>query len=173
MITPRTKILEILTQYPDLEPALIEKIPAFKKLQNPFLRKTVAKVATVQQAAAIAGIDVNELVRFLRQETGQECGHETEGEALALNHVRPDWFSEGRVADTLDVRPMLSAGEHPVHEVIGRLRQLPQGGILKAIFPFLPVPLIEKASSLGFPHWIEEEDKEVLVVWFHMPEGNA
>jgi hypothetical protein len=167
MITPRTKILEILTQYPDLEPVLIEKIPAFKKLQNPFLRKTVAKVATVQQAAAIAGIDVNELVRFLRQQTGQECGHDTVADDLKFNYSRPKDFDLSNVAGTLDVRPMLAAGEHPVHEVITRLKPLQEGQILSVTFPFLPVPLIEKASSLGYTHWIEELGQEELLIHFY------
>lgn len=166
MITPRTKILEILTQYPDLEPALIEKIPAFKKLQNPFLRKTVAKVATVQQAAAIAGIDVNELVRFLRQQTGQECGHEPVADDLKFNYARPEGFDPSNVVSTLDVRPMLASGEHPVHEVISRLKPIADGQVLGVTFPFLPVPLIEKASSLGYLHWIDDTDPEGLVIYF-------
>ena len=166
MITPRTKILEILTQYPELEPVLIEKIPAFKKLQNPILRKTVAKVATVQQAAAIAGIDVNELVKFLRQQTGQECGQDSATEALDLHYSRPDWFSMENISGSFDVRPLLSAGDHPVHEVISRLKPLQHGQILSVTFPFLPVPLIEKATSLGYAHWIDNSDMDALVIHF-------
>ena len=56
IITPKTKVLELIETYPELEDILIEIAPAFKKLKNPILRKTVAKIATLQQAAAIGNI---------------------------------------------------------------------------------------------------------------------
>lgn len=49
IITPKTKVLELIETYPELEDILIEYAPAFKKLKNPLLRKTVAKIATLQQ----------------------------------------------------------------------------------------------------------------------------
>jgi len=167
LITPRTKILAVLEAWPELEPALIEQIPAFRKLQNPLLRRTVAKVATVQQAAAIAGIDVMELVNFLRGATGQELQLVQEGGQMGLNYVCPSWFSADRIHAKLDVRPVLEAGEHPVHEVIGALKALPADSILCALFPFVPVPLIEKASSLGFLHWIDQTSPDEVRVYFH------
>lgn len=41
-ITPETKLKDILDTYPELERVLLEISPAFAKLQNPLLRKTVA-----------------------------------------------------------------------------------------------------------------------------------
>ena len=46
-ITPQTMVGDMLENYPELEDKLIEIAPVFKKLKNPILRKTVAKVATV------------------------------------------------------------------------------------------------------------------------------
>jgi hypothetical protein len=47
-ITPSTRFAEMLDNYPELEDTLIGIAPSFKKLKNPFLRKSVAKVATLK-----------------------------------------------------------------------------------------------------------------------------
>ena len=52
-ITPQTKVGELLTAYPELEDLLIEIAPAFKKLRKPVLRRTVAKVTSLAQAARV------------------------------------------------------------------------------------------------------------------------
>ena len=72
LITPKTKVGELLDAYPELEPVLMNLAPAFKKLKNPVLRKTVGKVATLQQAASLGGIQVTEIINTLRAEVGQE-----------------------------------------------------------------------------------------------------
>ena len=46
LITPKTKVGELLDAYPELEPVLMGLAPAFNKLKNPVLRKTIGKVAT-------------------------------------------------------------------------------------------------------------------------------
>jgi hypothetical protein len=51
-ILPSTKIGALLARYPELEDVLIGLAPPFKRLKNPFLRRGVAKVAPLEQAAA-------------------------------------------------------------------------------------------------------------------------
>jgi len=70
-ITPATRVAELLEAYPDLEELLIQQAPAFKALKNPILRRTVAKVATLEKAAQVAGIPARQLVSALRQAVGQ------------------------------------------------------------------------------------------------------
>ena len=53
-ISPKTKVGELLDAYPELEQLLMAMSPAFEKLKNPVLRRTVAKVATLQQIS-VAG----------------------------------------------------------------------------------------------------------------------
>ena len=45
VISPKTKVGELLDAYPELESVLMEMSPAFEKLKNPILRRTVARVA--------------------------------------------------------------------------------------------------------------------------------
>jgi hypothetical protein len=56
-ITPETKIADLLDAYPQLEDVLIQQSPHFTALKNPILRKTVAKVATLERASQMSGID--------------------------------------------------------------------------------------------------------------------
>jgi hypothetical protein len=53
-ILPSTKVATLLDRYPELENVLIELAPPFKKLKNPFLRKGVAKVASLRHAATVS-----------------------------------------------------------------------------------------------------------------------
>ena len=69
-ITPETKVAKLLEAYPDLEEVLIGLAPAFGKLRNPVLRKSVAKVATLRQAAKVGGISLAEMINALREKAG-------------------------------------------------------------------------------------------------------
>jgi hypothetical protein len=80
---------------------------------------------------------------------------------------RPPWFDENLVENELDAREMLAAGEHPVNQVISDLNKLPDGKIFKLTAPFLPAPLIDKASSLQFDHWVKKEQDDLFLIYFH------
>jgi Domain of unknown function (DUF1858) len=164
VITPKTKIAELLDAYPQLEPVLIGYVRAFEKLRNPLLRKTIARITTLQQAAAIGNVDTEALINRLRDEVGQDLL--AGGAAAAYTTDRPGWFSEARVVGRLDAGPMLAAGEHPVNQVIADLQALAPGDIYALAAPFMPAPLVDKASSLGFSHWVTRKDDQYFVIYF-------
>jgi hypothetical protein len=165
IITPKTKVLQLIEAYPHLEAVLINYVPAFEKLKNPLLRKTVAKVATLQQAAAIGKVKVEDLINHLRKEVGQE--NITQGDDSPYNYKKPYWFDENKVAEELDVRPMLAAGEHPVNQVVSDVKKMTPGTIYKIIAPFLPAPLIDKVTSIGADHWIAKEEEKLFEIFFY------
>lgn len=164
IITPKTKVLQAIEAYPQLEEVLISYVPAFVKLKNPVLRKTVARIATLQQAAAIGNVPVEELINNLRAEIGQDLF--TQNENQMYNTQQPEWYNESLIAGELDARPMLAAGEHPVNQVIADLKILETGKIYKLTAPFLPAPLIDKASSLNFKHWVTKSDDGTHIIYF-------
>jgi hypothetical protein len=164
IITPRTKVLQVIEAYPQLEEVLIGYVPAFVKLKNPILRKTVARIATLQQAAAIGNVKVEDLINRLRAEVGQDLF--TQNENNMYTTEKPAWFDQSLIAGELDARPMLAAGEHPVNQVIADLKTLESGKIYKLSAPFLPAPLIDKASSLNFKHWVAKEDDGSFTIYF-------
>lgn len=164
IITPKTKVLELIGVYPQLEQVLIDYVPVFSKLKNPVLRKTVARIATLQQAASVGNVKVEDLVNRMRKEVGQDIY--TEGAGTTYNTSKPSWYDDSKFFMELDVRQMLADGEQPVAQVIEDLKGLDGNGIYKLIAPFLPAPLIDKATSLGFEHWLYKENDEHYVVYF-------
>ncbi len=166
IITPKTRVLDLIEEYPQLEETLISYVPAFKKLRNPVLRKTVARVATLQQAASIANIKVEILVNRLRDEVGQDLVSGDQAESK-YNTVRPGWFSEELIVEKLDAGKMLAAGEHPVGQVIADLNKMDKGNIYELKAPFLPAPLIDKATSIGAMHWVRKEGEESYYIYFY------
>ena len=104
LVTPRTRIGDLLEAYPTLEEVLIEISPVFAKLKNPMLRRTMAKVATLQQAALIGGMPVEELVNRLRKEIGQDSAQESIDIPDYLSPIPPGWYSAEKVADRFEDR---------------------------------------------------------------------
>ncbi|KAF5057209.1 hypothetical protein DSECCO2_359310 [anaerobic digester metagenome] len=164
IITPKTKVLQAIEAYPQLEDILISYVPAFEKLKNPVLRRTVAKIATLQQAAAIGNVKVEDLINRLRAEIGQDLFTQNDNHMYVTE--TPAWFNESLIAAELDARPMLAAGEHPVNQVMADLKMLENGKIYKLTAPFLPAPLIDKASSMNYAHWMKKEDDGSYTIYF-------
>jgi len=167
VITPKTKVLQLIEAYPQLEEVLIGYVPAFKKLKNPVLRNTVAKIATLQQAASIGNVKVEELINRLRKEVGQDLF--TEGTGAIYQTEKPGWFAEKLVSKELDAKQLLDAGEQPVNQVIADLKSMEAGTIYKLAAPFLPAPLIDKATSLEIKHWMVKESEESFLIYFYKP----
>lgn len=64
--------------------------------------------------------------------------------------MRPDWFDEGRIKITLDARPILAQGLHPLEQVQQQCAGLNPGEIFEIITPFPPAPMIEKMADAGY-----------------------
>jgi hypothetical protein len=154
IITPKTKVLQLIEAYPQLESVLIGYIPAFKKLKNPILRKTVARITSMQQAAAVGGVKVEDLINLLRKEVGQDLYSDKVD--VSYNTVKPEWFKKEFVEKVFDAKEMLAAGEQPVNQIMADLQAMQKGKIYKLTAPFLTAPVIDKASSLGIKHWVEK-----------------
>jgi hypothetical protein len=195
VITPKTKIYDLLEAFPQLEEILIAKAPEFKRLKNPLLRNTIARVTTIAQAATISGLAVDALVNDLRAQVGQdktglvsgsgitECsGTSVDGTSanssdsetsVSYTTEPPTWFNPGDIQATFDVGILLNQGEHPVHEVLTRLKKLDDDEILDVEAPFIPAPLIDKAISLGYAHWLKLEAGGSCHIYFKRIPKNA
>jgi hypothetical protein len=165
IITPKTKVHELLQVYPELEETLIELAPVFKKLKNPVLRRTIARVTTLQQAAQVGEIPVHKLVNTLRQKVGQDTleGIET---VAGGDTKRPSWFNPEKIVKQLDARPVIEQGGHPLGDVLTDIRDLNPGDIYELITPFLPAPLIERVVDQGFDAWSKKETEDRIRTYF-------
>ena len=87
-ITAKTKIDELLKQYPFLEDFLITLSPKFKGLKNPIMRKTMGKVATLEMAAPISGLNLDKLIASLTAEIEKQSSQNaTPGKAAPASRI--------------------------------------------------------------------------------------
>jgi hypothetical protein len=73
-LSPKTKVNDLLSRYPFLKDFLIGLNPEFKMLDNPFMRKTVGRIASLGKVAMIGGMDVKKLIDDLGAEIGKKSG---------------------------------------------------------------------------------------------------
>jgi len=165
LITPKTRVGELLDTYPELEPVLMDLAPAFKKLQNPILRRTVGKVATLQQAATVGNVSISEIINTLRLEVGQALFDET-GMQAEINETEPDWFNNEKVKARFDATPLINSGQNPMQEVLKNLDETKQEDIFLLITPFIPAPIIELISKKGYAHYCLNIENEVFHTYF-------
>jgi DUF438 domain-containing protein len=75
-LNARTKLDDLIRTYPFLTDFLIRLSPKFGKLKNPLMRKTVGKIATIGQAAALGDMPVEKLLSSVAEEIRRVSGAE-------------------------------------------------------------------------------------------------
>jgi uncharacterized protein (DUF2249 family) len=165
-ITPDLKIGALLDAYPELEQVLVEMAPEFKKLRNPVLRRTVAKLASLRQAARVGGVSLGEMIGRLRRAAGIEEAWTSEETVGADKSGRPGWLDENRLVETFDAREMIETGGHPLPVVMDAIGKLEPGQIYAIVTPFEPAPMIDKVREEGYLAWCERVEAEKYRTYF-------
>jgi hypothetical protein len=81
-LNAKTKIDDLLKQFPFLEDFLITLSPKFKGLKNPIMRKTMGKVASLEMAATVSGLNIDRLISSLTAEIKKQSGSASQTEPL-------------------------------------------------------------------------------------------
>ena len=81
--------------------------------------------------------------------------NETKQKTETKNMNEPTWFDKTKIKITLDARPLLAQGIHPLEKVISESANLNPGEIYEIITPFPPTPMIEKMAAAGFETYSE------------------
>lgn len=170
IITPKTKIFDLIETFPELEEVIINMAPEFRKLKNPVLRKTIGKITTISQAAMIGNLKVDVVVNKLREAIGQDKIEITDSTETVINSKKPEWFNNKSIVYSIDAKRMLDAGEQPVHEVLATLSKMNLREITEVKAPFLTVPLIDKATGLGFDYWVNKKSQNEFLIYFTLSE---
>ncbi len=155
-INPSTKVGDLLDAYPGMDEVLIEIAPAFAKLRNPILRKTVAKLATLEQAASIGGLTVKELITRVREAAGSDGTDIAEDRPRPTSESAPCWHDESKVGMRVDADAMLEQGVHPLGLVQEAAGKLEPGAIIRIESGFRPEPLIDMMQRRGLEVWSRE-----------------
>lgn len=152
--------------------------PAFEKLRNPRMRKVMSRLVTVEQAARVAGVDADELVRRLNAGTGAGAAPEPlarsqpAGPAAAERPVALAEIPAERIVE-VDVREDLRAGREPFSRIMASRREVPEGGALCVRAIFEPVPLYDVLGAQGLDHHTERLAEDDWRVWFFAAPGRA
>ena len=79
---------------------------------------------------------------------------------------KPTWLDRANIKITLDARPLLALGEHPLDRVIAETSNLKPGEIYEIITPFTPMPMIGKLNDLGFESFTEQDSSGLFHTCF-------
>ncbi len=159
-ITAGTKVAALLSEYPELEDLLISMSPAFVKLRNPVLRRSVARVATLRQAAAVGRLEVAEFVNELRVAAGQSPLVDIANDDVEYFGPPPDGFEHGSVVKVLreeDIDPDVM----PINPLLRAARDLGDSEIVELVTAHLPAPGIDILRRKGYAVWSVERDGSI------------
>jgi len=164
-INPATTVYNLLNSYPELEGILINMAPAFKKLKNPILRKTVAKVATLKQAASVGDIDLNEMISILRMTVGQEILNTNFSNEHYLEE-KPPWFSQENIVASIDESRLEDKNKMPITYVLKEAKKLKDNEIIELVTSFLPAPGIDVMRNKNYESWTCKENDSIFKSYF-------
>ncbi|HSJ31277.1 MAG TPA: DUF2249 domain-containing protein [Longimicrobiales bacterium] len=180
MVIARTdRVSTVIGRDESLIDVFVSLSPAFERLRSPGMRKVMARLVTVEQAARMAGIDADELVSRLN---GHDAAADAAAQATEAGNVmsmdtgsRPAALAaidDERIV-VLDVRDELRAGREPFSLIMGALRSVPEGGALVIRAIFEPVPLYAVMKRQGLEHWTEELAADDWRVSFYPPAADG
>jgi len=164
-ITPSVTVYALLDAYPELEEVLIGIAPPFKKLNNPFLRRSVAKVATIKHIASVGGVPLDEMITQIREAVGQPESTESYEDQDYFGE-QPDWFSPDKVALSLDEDKVGDKDKMTLVIILQEAKNVKKGEIIELVTSFLPAPGIDTMKSKGYSVWTRKESDDLIRSYF-------
>jgi hypothetical protein len=164
-ITPSVTVHALLEAHPELEDVLIGLAPPFTKLKNPFLRRSVAKVATIKHIASVGGIPLDELIAKIREAVGQQESTESYEDQDYFGE-RPDWFSPDKVTLSLDEDKVEDKDRMTLVIILKEAKSVQKGEIIELITSFLPAPGIDILKSKGYSVWTRKDGPDLIRSYF-------
>jgi TusA-related sulfurtransferase len=173
VVHPEMKVAEVLRRWPQLLQVFLEASPAFQRLKNPLLRRTMPRLVTVAQAARIGGLTPEELVARLNRALGVEARPPVpQAEESLLSTPPPVWIS-APVGFHLDVRPVLEAGGEPFPHIMAAAKEVKPGKRLVLEVLFEPIPLYRVLAKQGFLAWCERVGEGHYRAHFYRQEAGG
>ncbi len=164
-ISPSTTVHDLLEAYPELEETLIRIAPPFKKLNNPILRKSVAKIATIKNISSVGNVPLNELIHDLREAVGQPVTNDSYEDEDYFSD-KPDWFSADKISVSIIEEELEDKDKMTLVTVLQEAKNVKKGEIIELITTFLPAPGIETLKSKGYSVWTLKEKDDLIKSYF-------
>lgn len=158
-ITPGLKLFEIIKAYPELEDVINSIIPAIQKITIQTIKENIYKTSTLDVVAKSANLEIGYIINLLREKVGQNI-------MINNNNEAPIWAIEENANHIIDAKPIIAAGEHPLTLFMETTDNMKDGEVILLITPFMPMPLIEKASAKGLINWTEKKSETDFFNYF-------
>jgi hypothetical protein len=167
-ITPSVTVHALLEAYPELEEVLIGIAPPFKKLRNPLLRRSVAKVATIKHISAVGDVPLDELIAQISEAVGQPVSSESYDDQEYLGG-QPAWFSPDKIALSVDEDKVGDKDKMTLVIILSESKKVESGEIIELVTSFLPAPGIDILKSKGYSVWTCKESDILFKSYFLKP----
>jgi uncharacterized protein (DUF2249 family) len=171
-INANTKIAPILKQSPKALDAIVSISSKFEKLRNPLLRKVMAGRTTLAAASKFGGCTVEDFFQKL-EPLGFEIDRNTKPVEEAKKPV-PAFITSLRKEQLteLDVRPVIASGSDPLNIIMGKIKTVQPGQVLKIINTFEPTPLILMLEKKGFETYVDVVGDNLIETYFYKTGKN-
>lgn len=159
VFTDKTIVADAIAQDSTLIDRLAAFNPTFAKLRNPVLRRTMARLVNLGEAAKVAGVPLATLLAVANGEAEAPSLPEAEPERPG---ERPAWLNsvDAETAEHLDVRAMLAQGVEPLGTVMRLAGPMAVGKALILEAPFDPAPLRRVLAGKGFDSYPERLESD-------------
>ena len=173
------RISSIIAHDERLVEVLAAASPMFERLRNPALRRVMARLVTVEQAARVAGIDPTDLLERLNKPAAQAAAGPVGSasmEPAEQGSSAPPAHLAGTPPERLrdvDVRDELRAGGEPFTRIMAARREMQPGEVLRVRAIFEPAPLYAVMAKQGLAHWTERLADNDWRVWFYDADSSV
>jgi uncharacterized protein (DUF2249 family) len=188
-------VFDVLARDESLVDVFVRHAPHFSKLKNRAMRRVMARLITVEQAARTAGIPTELLLHDLNRALGladappsnpgatelYDAGTARSG-ASATGAPSLSYATAGAGTVTrplhapvreIDVREDLRSGNEPFSKIMAAVAALRDGELLRLRATFEPVPLFTVLGKRGFIHESQEHGPDDWSVWFWRPSPES
>jgi TusA-related sulfurtransferase len=184
-VTASDRVSDVLARDESLVDVFVRYAPHFAKLRNRAMRRVMARLVTVEQAARTASVPSAQLVHDLNAALGivPQVVDTLQSDALPqgsppplspqvepaaeLRHPAAAPFVE------LDVRDALRAGEEPFAKIMAAVSVLRDEEVLHLRTIFEPVPLFAVLGKRGFVHESRAHAADDWSAWFWRQDKRA
>lgn len=175
-IAATDRVSDVLARDESLVEVFARAAPQFTRLRNRAMRRVMARLVTVEQAARMAGVRTDALLHDLNSALGialgsgsgtsasspaMPSGDHASGTPLAVAR-RP----RGATDVALDVREDLRAGREPFSKIMAAVGVLAPYDVLHLRTTFEPIPLYAVLEKRGFAHESQSHEIDDWSVWF-------
>jgi len=172
-ISKDTKISALIKANPKSIEAIAGINKHFRKLNNPILRRTLAKRVTIEDAAKIGNTTVDVFFEKLKSIGFTVADAVQSGENISQKQFKSEKMIDiknGEIVE-LDVRPDIESGVDPFNRIMSALDTLPEDATLKVINVFEPIPLINLLTAKGYNSEVERPTDGVVITYLKKGAG--